>query len=136
MWVACGVDAFDITHILGRSAPFCEHDEAKLRSAVLISEGRESRLGGYESAWGACALLSRALSHRCPRKPRGQRRQGAAASPGAAVASAPAVDGGGCNSGVVPAAGDGDGTDGAVVPAAGAEQQMPHQQVEFLNQLE
>lgn len=128
---------FAIKHILGSTAPFCEHDEAQIRSAVLFLEEREPRLGVCESGWGACALLSRALSYRRPRKPRAQRRQRAAASPDAAVASTPAGDGGGGSGDVVPAAGDGGGTDGDVVPAAGTEeQQLAQQQLDFLNQLE
>lgn len=126
-----------IKHILGSTAPFCEHDEAQLRSAVFFLEEWEPRLGSCESGWGTCALLSRALSYRRPCKPRGQRRQRAAASPDAAVASTPAGDGGGGSGDVVPAAGDGGGFDGDVVTGAGTEeQQLAPQQLDLLNQLE
>jgi len=61
---------FAIKHILGWQAPFCEHEEAKLRRALDSIEEREPRLAGSESSCGACSLLSRALDVRCPRRPR------------------------------------------------------------------
>ena len=63
--------AFAIKHILGGVEPFCDHDEAKLRSAVEFIEKREPRLSVCESGLGACALLSRAVDNRRPRKRRG-----------------------------------------------------------------
>jgi len=113
--------SFAIQHILGSTAPFCEHADDKLRSAVAFLEEREPRLAVCGSGWGACSLLSRALQNRCPRR----RRRVAPA-----VATREAST----------AAGDGDGTDagdGDVSPALGTEaQRLAQQQLDFLNQLE
>jgi len=114
---------FAIKHILGSTAPFCEHDEDKLRRAVLFLEEREPRLAVCELGWGACALLSRALSDRRPRQPR-RRRVVAVADAGA---SSTATD-----DGTATNAGDGD----APPAQATEEQQLAQQQLDFLNQLE
>jgi len=62
--------SFSIKDILGSTAPFCEHADDKLRSAVAFLEEREPRLAVCESGWGACSLLSRALQNRRPRRRR------------------------------------------------------------------
>jgi len=113
--------SFAIKHILGSTAPFCEHADDKLRSAVAFLEEREPRMAVRESGWGACSLLSRSLQNRRPTR----RRRDAPA-----VATREAST----------AAGDGDGTDtgdGDVSPALGTEEQrLAQQRLNFLNQLE
>jgi len=114
---------FAIKQILGSTAPFCEHDGDKLRRAVLFMEEREPRLAVYELGWGACALLSRALSDRRQRQPR-RRRVVAVADAGASITATD--DGTGTNAG-----------DGVAPPAqATEEQQLARQQLDCLNQLE
>ena len=114
--------AFAIDMILGSTAPLCQQDNDRLRSAVVYQEEREPRLAVCEFSWGACAILSRALQNRRPRRRRGRVATGAdAGAPGTA-------------------AGDGSGAeraDGEAPPAqATAEQQVAQKQLDVLNQLE
>ena len=114
--------AFAIKHILGGVETFCDHEEAKLRSAVEFIEEREPRLSVCESGSGACALLSRALDNRRPRK-----RQGGVAPAAGAVQAAAAVG-----------AGDGAGTGGGgALPSRGtAEEQLVQMQRDYFLRLE
>lgn len=121
--------AFAINNILGSTVPFCRQDGDKLRGAVIYLEEREPRLAVCGFSWGACALLSRGLMHRRPRRPR---RVRARARDGAA--STAAVNGGRTE------AGGGSGTtegDSEVPPAdVTEEQRLAQEQLDFLNQLE
>jgi len=114
--------AFAIKHILGGVEPFCDHDEAKLRSAVEFIEKREPRLSVCESGLGACALLSRAVDNRRPRK-----RRGGVAPAAGAVQAAAAVG-----------AGDGAGTGGGgALPARGTgEEQLVQMQRDYFSRLD
>ena len=115
---------FAIKRILGREAPFWEHEEPKLRRAVSYIEERDPRLAVCESGWGTCSLLSRALGNL---RPRGVRRGTAAASTGEAGTEA--------------GDGDGDGDDAetrdADTPPAQRREggQLAQLQLDFLSQL-
>jgi len=115
-------DSFAIKHILGGVKSFCDHEEAKLRSAVEFMEEREPRLSVCESGWGECALLSRALDKLRPRK-----RLGGVTSAAGAMQAAAAVG-----------AGDGAGTGGGgALPARGtAEEQLAQMQREYFSRIE
>lgn len=104
---------FAINQVLRSTASFCTHPEDRQRTAVVYLEGRAPSLAMCESAWAACAVLSRGLRHRRIQ----QRRQmagsaaveagttGAAPSAAAAAAgtggSAAATVGGSAGNGVV-----------------------------------
>jgi len=114
--------ASPIDKILCCTLPLCQQDGDRLRSAVVYLEEREARLAVCEFSWGACAILSRALQNRRPRRRRG--RVTARADTGAPSTTK----------------GDGSGTagaDGDAPPAqATAEQQLAQQQLDRLNELE
>jgi len=112
-----------IKHILGSTAPFCEHVEDKLRRAVVFLEEREPRLVMCELGWGARASLSRAFSNCRPRRPRRRRVVSVA---DARAARTETGDGNGSS------AGDGD----APPAQATEEQRLAQQQLAVLNQLE
>jgi len=59
---------FAINKILRSRKPFCSHPADRLRAAVVYLEGCVPRLAACDAGWGACALLSRGLRHRRPRK--------------------------------------------------------------------
>jgi len=115
--------AFAIKHILGSAEPFFSHEDDKQRRAVAYLEEREPRLAVCVSRWGGCALLSRGLQHRRPR-----RRETVAVAAAGAV-SPEGGDGGGDGVGESEGTGAGDGEDH---PVQATEEQR---QEDFLSQL-
>ena len=83
--------AFAIDKILGGTLPLCQQDGDRLRSADVYLEEREPHLSVCEFSWGACAILSRALLNRRPRRRRGPVAASAdAGTPGTARGTAAA----------------------------------------------
>lgn len=119
--------AFAINQILRSTASFCTHPEDRQRAAVLYLEDRVPRLALCESAWGACAVLSRGLRHQriqARRKTAGSGAVVAATTAAAPSAAAAAAGTGGC---AAETTGGGDGND--AMSARG-------QQLAFFSQLE
>jgi len=115
--------AFAIQHILGSTESFFSHEDDKQRRAVAYLEEREPRLAVCVSSWGACALLSRGLQHRRPR------RRGTVAVAASGAVSPEGGDAGGDGVGDSEGSGARDGQDH---PVHATEEQR---QVDFLNQL-
>jgi len=59
---------FVIDKILRSRKPFCSHPADRLHAAVIYLEDCVPRLAACDAGWGSCALLSRNLRHRWPRK--------------------------------------------------------------------
>lgn len=81
--------AFAINQVLQATASFCTHPEDRQRTAVVYLEDRVPRLAMCESAWGACAILSRGLRHR--RIQQRRKMAGSAAVVAATTAAAPSA---------------------------------------------
>lgn len=158
--------AFSIDKILQSTVPFCSQPRDKLRAAVSYLEAREPRLAQCESSWGACAVLSRSLRYRQPRKPHKRRVIGGGRRVGEGEAGGRQGEGGRGGRGEVGerdgegeggGGGGGEGGGGGGVGAGGGgaaaatasssvaadastqptrEQELAQQQVDFFSQLE
>jgi len=119
--------AFAIEKILRSTKRFCSHPGDKLYAAVAYLEDCEPRLAKCDSSRGVCALLSRSLHNRQPRRARAT-APAAAAAAAAATAASPAAA---APAAAVAAATAATGDDGDNLAQAAHEEQLEQEQVGF-----